>query len=39
LADFVVNKILTNLGDMVGGDAKDKLITRYAQLSMKKKYV
>lgn len=38
-ADFVANQILTNLGDMAGGDAKKALLETYAQISSKKKYI
>jgi len=35
----VANKIITNLGDMLGGDAKERLLNKFAELSKKKKYV
>ncbi len=36
--DFVANRILENLGDMIGGEAKSKLIEQYAKISCKKRY-
>ena len=38
-ADFVANKIISNLGEMVGGDAKERMLKRYMEVSNKKKYV
>ena len=40
-ANFVADKIIRNLGDLVGGDSKDRMIKRYAEMSKnnKKKYV
>ncbi len=38
-ADFVANKIITSLGEMVGGDAKERMLKRYIEVSNKKKYV
>lgn len=38
-ADFVSNQILTNLGEMIGGDASKKLIQNYREISSKKVYV
>jgi hypothetical protein len=40
-ADFVADKILKNLGELIGGDSADRMMKRYAEMSKnsKKKYV